>query len=265
MNRTKATAAFDAYVSNYDPDNPLIHLKVIHSYKVAEIAERIARSLNNEELVDFAWLLGLLHDIGRFEQARRYNTFVDSQSVDHAELGADILFKEDLIDRFPTETLPDGWRQTAETAIRQHNKLAIAEGLDERTKIFSEILRDADKVDIFRVLSEIPYADRHGSGGPVLPETDEVSPEVMACVREHRCVPSGVRKTRFDKRVSHCCFAFELVYEESRKIVREQGNLLKLLTMQDKDGSCSGNEEQLRQLALVQREIEDAWGVENQS
>lgn len=259
MNRTKATEAFDAYVSNYDPDNPLIHLKVIHSYKVAEIAERIARSLNNEELVDFAWLLGLLHDIGRFEQARRYNTFVDSQSVDHAELGADILFKEDLIDRFPTETLPDGWRQTAETAIRQHNKLAIAEGLDERTKMFSEILRDADKVDIFRVLSEIPYADRHGSGGPVLPETDEVSPEVMACVREHRCVPSGVRKTRFDKRVSHCCFAFELVFEESRKIVREQGNLMKLLTMQDKDGSCSGNEEQLRQLALVQREIEKSW------
>lgn len=259
MNRTKATAAFDEYVSNYDPDNPLIHLKVIHSYKVAEIAERIARSLNNEELVDFAWMLGLLHDIGRFEQARRYNTFVDSQSVDHAELGADILFKEDLIDRFPTETLPDGWRQTAETAIRQHNKLAIAEGLDERTKIFSEILRDADKVDIFRVLSEIPYADRHGSGGPVLPETDEVSPEVMACVREHRCVPSGVRKTRFDKRVSHCCFAFELVFEESRKIVSEQGNLLKLLTMQDMDGRCCGNDEQLRQLALVQREIEKSW------
>ena len=259
MNRTKATAAFDEYVSNYDPDNPLIHLKVIHSYKVAEIAERIARSLNNEELVDLAWMLGLLHDIGRFEQARRYNTFVDSQSVDHAELGADILFKEDLIDRFPTETLPDGWRQTAETAIRQHNKLAIAEGLDERTKIFSEILRDADKVDIFRVLSEIPYADRHGSGGPVLPETDEVSPEVMACVREHRCVPSGVRKTRFDKRVSHCCFAFELVFEESRKIVSEQGNLLKLLTMQDMDGRCCGNDEQLRQLALVQREIEKSW------
>ena len=47
--------------------------------------------------------------------------------------------------------------------------------------------------------------------------------------------------------------------------MREQGNLLKLLTMQDKDGSCSGNEEQPRQLALVQREIEDAWGVENQS
>ena len=124
MNRTKATAAFDAYVSNYDPDNPMIHLKVVHSYKVAEIAERIARSLSNEELVDFAWLLGLLHDIGRFEQVRRYDTFVDSQSVDHAELGADILFKENLIDRFPTETLPEGWRETAETAIRQHNKLA---------------------------------------------------------------------------------------------------------------------------------------------
>ena len=80
--------------------------------------------------MDFAWLLGLLHDIGRFEQVKRYNTFNDSQSVDHAELGADILFKEGLIDRFPTVSLPEGWPKTAETAIRQHNKLALPDGLD---------------------------------------------------------------------------------------------------------------------------------------
>ena len=63
MNRAKAANTFDTYVSNYDSDNPMIFLKAAHSYRVAEIAERIARSLGQEELVDFAWLIGLLHDI----------------------------------------------------------------------------------------------------------------------------------------------------------------------------------------------------------
>ena len=259
MIRAKAVNAFDTYVSNYDSDNPMIFLKAAHSYRVAEIAERIARSLGQEELVDFAWLLGLLHDIGRFEQAKRYNTFADSQSVDHAELGAAILFKEGLIDCFPTETLPEGWQNIAETAIRLHNKLALPDGLDKDTETLSNILRDADKVDIFRVLNEISYADRNGGRQPVRPDNDELSPEVMACVREHRCVPSGVRKTVFDTRVSHCCLAFELVNEESRKIAKEQGYLLKLLTMQDRDGLSAGNNRQLAWLALVAEEIEKAW------
>ena len=259
MIRAKAVNAFDTYVSNYDSDNPMIFLKAAHSYRVAEIAERIARSLGQEELVDFAWLLGLLHDIGRFEQAKRYNTFADSQSVDHAELGADILFKEGLIDCFPTETLPEGWQNIAETAIRLHNKLALPDGLDKDTETLSNILRDADKVDIFRVLNEISYADRNGGRQPVRPDNDELSPEVMACVREHRCVPSGVRKTVFDTRVSHCCLAFELVNEESRKIAKEQGYLLKLLTMQDRDGLSAGNDRQLAWLALVEEEIKKAW------
>ena len=259
MDRAKATNAFDTYVSNYDRNNPMIFQKAAHSYRVAEIAERIARSLDQEELVDFAWLLGLLHDIGRFEQVKRYNTFADSQSVDHAELGADILFKEGLIDRFPTETLPEGWQNIAETAIRVHNKLALPEGLDQDTETLSNILRDADKVDIFRVLNELSYADRNGGKQPIRPDNYELSPEVMECVRAHRCVPSSVRKTIFDRRVSHCCLAFELVYEESRKIAKEQGYLQKLLTMQDKDGLSAGNDKQLAWLTLVEEEIQKAW------
>ncbi len=259
MNRAKATNAFDTYVSNYDSENPMIFQKAAHSYRVAQIAERIARSLGREELIDFAWLLGLLHDIGRFEQVKRYNTFTDSQSVDHAELGADILFKEGLIDCFPTETLPEGWQNIAETAIRQHNKLALPGGLDKDTETLSNILRDADKVDIFRVLSEISYADLSGGRQPIRTDNSELSPEVIACVKAHRCVPSSVRKTLFDRRVSHCCLAFELVYEESRQIAKEQGYLQKLLTMQDGDGLSAQNSIQLAQLALVEEEIKKAW------
>ena len=91
MNRQAAIEAFQEYVSHYDAENPMISDKVAHTFRVAENAEQIALHTSCPELADFAWFLGLLHDIGRFEQIRRYGTFADGQSVDHAELGADIL------------------------------------------------------------------------------------------------------------------------------------------------------------------------------
>ena len=118
MNKTQALAAFDEYVSHYDPQNPMIALKIAHTYRVASLAERIAKSLEQgEEISDFAWLLGLLHDIGRFEQVRQYGTFMDAKSVDHAEFGADLLFSDHLIDRFPAESLPEGWLQITTDGI----------------------------------------------------------------------------------------------------------------------------------------------------
>ena len=71
VDRDRARAAFEAYVEPYDIANPRIALKVAHTYRVAAIAERIAAAEGWPAAdVDLAWLCGLLHDIGRFEQLR---------------------------------------------------------------------------------------------------------------------------------------------------------------------------------------------------
>ena len=36
-------------------------------------------------------------DAYRQEKNKRYNTFIDSESVDHAEFGADLLFEEEKL------------------------------------------------------------------------------------------------------------------------------------------------------------------------
>lgn len=272
MNKTQALAAFDEYVSHYDPQNPMIALKIAHTYRVASLAERIAKSLEQgEEISDFAWLLGLLHDIGRFEQVRQYGTFMDAKSVDHAEFGADLLFSDHLIDRFPAESLPEGWLQITETAIRLHNKLNLPDDLDGLTLTMAKILRDADKIDIFRVVSELPYEQRIGSSRGMLSETDQVTPEVWDCVMGHRCVPRNVRRTVFDGYVGHCCMAFELEFEESRKIAARQGYLLMLLQEKGADGQAqkdgsefltgAGRAARLETLDIVRTEIEKSWGI----
>lgn len=243
IDRSRALEAFRAYTENYDADNTNIAIKIAHTYRVASISERIAGSISTVN-VDLAWLLGLLHDIGRFEQVTRYGTFFDALSIDHAELGADILFHDNLFGSFVKQESQE-MKAIAETAIRLHNKLSIPENMEENTAMYTKILRDADKVDIFRVLTEYPYNERYSNLKGLVARD-----EVMRYVKEHRCVPrtSAGRANELEMLIAQCCMAFELEYPESRAIVIEQGYLKQLL------------EKDAEQLAIVKAEILRAWG-----
>ncbi len=246
IDRERVERAFTEYAGHYDAEDVKIRLKIDHTYRVAAIAERIARSLTNDpERVDFAWLSGMLHDIGRFEQLRRYGTFIDRLSVDHAELGADLLFVDGLIGDFAEMQAESAERAMMETAIRQHNKLALPEDLDEDTAMYANILRDADKCDIFRVLTEPPFDERNGR---ITAETRPARDSVMCCVLEHRCVPRGEDLTAFEGLLAQCCMAFELFYPESRRIAEEQGYLDMLLHLSLQPGPRE-------QMEILRREL----------
>lgn len=258
MNRHTLQNEFKAYTDSYDSRDPKIALKIEHTYRVADIAEEIARSIPemDENEVDLCWLLGLLHDIGRFEQLKRYGTFLDSQSVDHAELGADILFKDGLIDRFwfgsVTDIDPEEELDIIEFAIRQHNKLSLPDSIPNVKRLFCDILRDSDKTDIFRVICETPYEVRmtRRAADTSLPAREEV----MRCVREHRCVPRLTNGTEFESRIAGCAMAFELVYPKSRELVVEQGFLKEMLSYEPH------SLEQKQQMEELRRELSCVGG-----
>ena len=88
MNRTTLIQQFEVFVSQYDLSDSRVLLKKEHSYRVAENCERLAKKLNLD--VEFAYAMGILHDIGRFEQLKRYHTFHDAKSCNHAFLSADL-------------------------------------------------------------------------------------------------------------------------------------------------------------------------------
>lgn len=217
---------FKNYVNDYNPSDPKIALKIAHTYRVAELCNEIAESLKmTEEQCELAWLLGMLHDIGRFEQVRIYNTFVDGDSVDHAEFGANLLFgKKHMILRFIDTRNYD---ELIEKAIRNHNKLHIASEIEGVELAFCQILRDADKIDILRVNIDTPMEDIYNTTRKIL-LTSSVSPEVMEQVRLRQCVTRDARKTPVDHLIGHMALNFELVFPRSKKIVLEQGYLDKL-------------------------------------
>ena len=147
----KAKKFYKEYISKYNPEDPKIALKIAHIYRTAEEAKKIGENLElNEEDVALAELIGLLHDIGRFEQAKIYNTFMDKDSVNHGEYGVKVLFEDGLIRNFIEDNEYD---EIIKKAILNHNRNKIDSNIkDERKILHCKIIRDADKLDIYYAL-----------------------------------------------------------------------------------------------------------------
>lgn len=241
IDREQAREAFAAYVAPYDPANPLIALKVAHTYRVADIAAQIAASEGFSPTdADLAWLCGLLHDIGRFEQVRRWGTFRDADSTSHALLGAQILFgtRERLGEPVSGElagtprirdfTANPEEDELIRAAVAYHSDLRLPEGLAERTRSFCNITRDADKIDIVYTVSIDTVETIIGCSAEEL-LASPLSPITTQAFNEHRCMLRAERIHPADFLVSLAVFAFELVYPSSRRIMAEQNHLIDLL------------------------------------
>ncbi len=181
--------AYRAYVDTYRQADgtlpPMMRLKLDHTMNVVAAARAIADGegfSSEEKFVSEA--AALLHDTGRYEQLKRYNTFRDSESVDHAVFSHDIVKAKGWLDEWPE-------RDAILTAVLVHNRRDIPDGLDALALTAARTVRDADKLDIFRVLEDrVAHTDwRHDVRAFWnLPTTKAPNPAVVAAIREGRSV-----------------------------------------------------------------------------
>lgn len=250
LDRCALKYAFISYAAPYNIQDDKIRLKIEHTYRVAGLCEQIAKSLGLSDAdIDMAWFLGMFHDIGRFEQVKQYNTFDDSRSTDHAALSADITFvREELPQVKEAFSYID--TQTAELAIRNHNVYRLPETLSAREKMFCDILRDADKIDILKVCAKEPVE-------AVYAVTEEelynccISDEVLDTFCNEKTILKSMRKTAADKLVGHISLVYELVYPESLRIAKSQGYLDILLNF------SSNNQKAQEQFTLVRAKMQE--------
>ena len=236
IDREKAKKAFNEYAEKYDSSIEKIKLKIEHTFRVSELCEEIALSLKmSKEDIDLAWLTGLLHDIGRFEQVRRYGTFNDAKSIDHGKLGVEILFLEGKIRDFIADSCED---ELIKKVIGCHNAYAVPSDYSKREEIFSNILRDADKVDIFKVNIIMPAEEVYGVTKEEL-ENTEVTEAVLDNFKKKETVLRSLKKTAVDNRVGHISLVFGLVYDESIKITVQQGYLNEMMKFQSEIDSTN--------------------------
>ncbi len=221
LNREQAVCAFLAYLNeNGYVREAGYEMKRIHTFRVCERAEEIARSENcSQEDCDIAFLTALLHDIGRFGELSFLHTF-DGTRFDHAQYGAELLFEQGLMRRFLSD---DSFDHIIRKAVENHNKLYIEENLDERELFHARLIRDADKLDNFRVkLEETPQEAYPGRGyTEEILAASRISDPVMEAVRAHRCVKLKERKEPLDYYICIMAFAFDLYFPCSCRYVLE--------------------------------------------
>ena len=222
VDRKKITDTFLKWIEeNGTPDEPGFDMKKTHTMRVAVQADEIARALQlDQEDIDLAWLIGILHDIGRFHELKISHTF-DGSRFDHAGYGAKLLFDEGVIRAFIDD---DTYDNLIRKAIENHSRLAIEDGLDERTLLHARIIRDADKLDnLFTKLKEPVWASFPGKGFDEASfQNSGISEEVMASVRKCECVKLKDRKEPLDYYICVLAFVFDLNFACSRSIAREK-------------------------------------------
>lgn len=219
INMEKASRAFAEYVKPYDVTNGKIALKIRHTYRTVDVAKKIAEDLklSNEQIL-LAQLISLLHDIGRFEQLRIYDTFRDKDSVDHANLGIKILFEDGIIRNFISETTYD---DIIYKAIRNHNKFKIEDGLNEEELLQAKIVRDADKTDIFAVFVEDIEEDRGVLYNYEEVAKQEVSPKIMKDFENYKQSNRDNFTRDIDNYINIIAFIFDYNYITGLKIIQE--------------------------------------------
>lgn len=221
----KAEKVFKEYLKKYDQEDIKIKAKIKHTYGVMEASEYLSRALNlSEEDVELAKLIALLHDIGRFEQSRIGCRIYDEAeaNMNHAEFGVKVLFEENLIRDFIEDNSYDS---IIYKAIENHNKLSLDEekDLNERELLHSKIIRDADKLDNFRVKKEEKIEAIFP--GKVKKKEDledsTITDIVFETVKKQKCVDIHDRVTPLDYWVCVLAFIFDLNFKETYQIVKE--------------------------------------------
>ena len=154
-----------------------ILLKENHTMHVVKEILNIAKHLElNDDELRFAEIIALFHDIGRFEQYTRFNTFVDKKSVNHAELGVQILKDNKVLRR-----LDESMQSLILRTILYHNRASIPKKETDTCLFYTRLLRDADKLDIWRIVTDY-YKQKNGKKNVALelelPNTSGISEEV---------------------------------------------------------------------------------------
>lgn len=193
---------FNDYYKKFDDSLWGVSYKYDHTFRVVDFAEQIAKSLKlSDEDIEFAKVCALFHDIARFKQWQDYNTFHDSISFDHGDMGYTILKELGIDDEIIL------------LSTKYHNKYSVPEDLDDRTKLFANITRDADKLDIMieqdRVCND---------------EELSIDDEIIDAFN-NRALTHNKKTTVYsdaDKIFRNVSFIFDINFKKSMEIIKEK-------------------------------------------
>lgn len=216
---------FSSYVQTFKHGDKELQQNIIlkeeHTKRVCKEISRIGNqlALNDDEL-HLAEITALLHDVGRFEQYARFKTFVDNKSEDHARLGIKILKRYGVLNGFDDSTKSLIFR-----TIGYHNRATLPQNETEPCLSFSKLLRDADKLDIWKVVTDYYHQKNGKHNGALeldLPDTSGISEEVYQDLINKRIVDVNNVKNLNDFKLLQIGWIFDINFEPTLHSIRSR-------------------------------------------
>lgn len=228
---THCKSWFSIYVESFKYGNQDLRKNIIlkeeHTYRVVQEIKSLAESLGLQEGEKrFAELTALLHDIGRFEQYARYQTFNDSKSENHADLGITILKRYGILNHLKETTQDFIYR-----VIQYHNRANLPEHESETCLFFSKLLRDADKLDIWKVVIDHYYRE-DGQHDPVLelglPHTSGISEKIYQDLMNHRIAKMENMQNLNDFKLLQMGWVFDINFKPAFQLIKSRHYIEKI-------------------------------------
>ena len=159
-----------------------------------------------EEEIKLAGLIGILHDVARFEQWKKFKNFSDKTTgFDHGDEAAKMLENKEFLRRFVDDDKDD---DLIIKAVRNHNKYKIEEGLNEREFLHAKIIRDADKLDIFMESVEKMYLTPEMI---IATENSYVSESYYSQFMKEIQIKRVPEQTALDMIISYVAFIYDII------------------------------------------------------
>ena len=238
------------YMKSFYSDNEEVQRGILvkenHTGYVTSNCVELAKDLNfSKHDSELAEIIGLFHDVGRFRQYSIYKTFNDADSEDHADLAIKVIEELDFFKKIPAVDY-----EIVKFAIQQHNKKNIAPCTDERKNLFAKVIRDADKLDIYRVLEPF-LAQENVDKMPNFIKNKgnliaDVSPDFVENFVTGKQADYRKIRTNGDRKIVRLMWIYDINFSWTMKKILERGYIEKIVQNLPQDKKIAEGVRRLR-------------------
>ncbi len=226
---------FAEYAAGFYKDDAFVNanlrLKEEHTQRVCDEMNYLTESLGlSESQRVAAETIALFHDLGRYEQFTKYRTFSDATSVPHGPLAVEVLAKGNVLDNVEPRQ-----RTVIEQAIVLHAVRELAGDLDEDIGLFARLIRDADKLDIYYLVTEVDTRPPDDPQASVMinwfPRGEGYSPEIIEAIRTREHIDYAMLKTHIDMKLIHLAWVYDLNFPATFAKIKRKRYFEKIIAM----------------------------------
>lgn len=200
-----------------------VEIKLEHTFRVCNESKIICKAIGLDETsTEIADIIALLHDAGRFEQFKKYNTFSDRKSINHAVLAVTITEENQLLKHLP----PDK-QNIIKKAILYHNLRELPTDMNETEALFCNIVRDADKLDIYRIVAQ-HYTNPDPLNKDIVEigveDSSEITDKVCQSILDGKTVDYKDLRTLNDFKLAQIGWVFDFYFPISLSLIKSRGH-----------------------------------------